>query len=65
MIPGATKAADKLPVPNSICGQGAGLITLPAGTATATVCSKPLSIIRESPAEYHCSVVMLPCINNK
>ena len=40
MIPGATKAADKAPVPNSICGQGKGLVTVVAGMTTATVCSK-------------------------
>jgi hypothetical protein len=39
MIPGATKAADKVPVPNSICGQGKGLVTVTKGT-TVTVCSK-------------------------
>ena len=40
MIPGATKAADKAPVPNSICGQGKGLVTTVLGMTTATVCSK-------------------------
>ena len=40
MIPGATKAADKAPVPNSICGQGKGLVTLSSGMVTATVCSE-------------------------
>jgi len=40
MIPGATKASNKNPVPNSICGNGKGLVTLAAGTTSATVCSK-------------------------
>ena len=40
MIPGATKASNKSPVPNSICGNGKGLVTLAAGTTSATVCSK-------------------------
>jgi len=42
MIPGASKiTANNNPAPNSICGQGAGLVTATGMTST-TVCSKRL-----------------------
>lgn len=53
MIPGASKAAlpAGTPVPNSICGNGVGLVTTGAiGTASATVCSN-LKIIFKF---HHC-----------
>jgi len=41
MIPGASKAtAAKNPAPNSLCGNGAGLVTVAAGVISKTVCSK-------------------------
>jgi hypothetical protein len=41
MIPGASKAtAAKNPAPNSICGNGFGLVTLASGKVSKTVCSK-------------------------
>jgi hypothetical protein len=40
MIPGASKAATvNVPVPNSICGNGAGLVTA-MGKIAKTICSK-------------------------
>ncbi len=41
MIPGASKVQAPIgtPVPNSICGNGAGLVTA-SGTTSTTVCSK-------------------------
>ena len=42
MIPGATKAA--APVPNSICGNGLGLVTAMANTAATTICSEHKNI---------------------
>jgi hypothetical protein len=40
MIPGASKASNKAPVPNSICGNGKGLVTTVIGMTPATVCSE-------------------------
>ncbi len=39
VIPGASNFLNKLPVPNSICGQGKGLVTAIGGDSK-TVCSK-------------------------
>ena len=45
MIPGASKATvAKNPAPNSICGQGAGLVSA-TGTTSVTVCSKYLQLV--------------------
>ena len=44
MIPGASKITSmKSPAPNSICGQGVGLVTATIGTVSTTVCSKALA----------------------
>ncbi len=45
MIPGASKASNYNPVPNSICGNGNGLVTTVIGNTSATVCSKLVRLV--------------------